>query len=136
MNIQMTATQNVQDLGICILAMVKELETKFINYHKDAYGVEVYGLQDNDNIVLLQDNDNVIGYVSWDYENGDTILHNIFIDDMYRGLGLSTKLFNIVKENTKNNLLLCCDDRNLSAIKFYKKMGMIEKNIHQKLYSL
>ena len=57
------------------------------------------------------------------------VLWDIRIDDAYKGMGVGTKLFNMVKDWSRNNNLkqikIECQTNNVPACKFYAKQGAV-----------
>jgi len=57
-------------------------------------------------------------------------LHDIFVDEKFRGMGVSRKLFDKVlefaRENKTKMLQVIVDERNHKAIEIYKKFGFAE----------
>ena len=102
-------------------------------------------LDDNKPIfVYVDDTDEVLGYCfcQFIYHENDAILTDVktlYIDDLCvdedkRGLGIGKNLYNYVVEFARQkgcyNLTLNVWSRNLSAIKFYEKVGLVPQKTY------
>lgn len=100
---------------------------------------------------LLYNNNKLIGYMIGDFRTFPDgrygyYISYVYIMEKYRGLGLGSKLMDILLQECKNRnivkcIILTCDSRDGKIIKFYRKYGFdIDKNLDQnkvhKVYSL
>ncbi len=100
----------------------KKSEDKFIDMVKNP-NVKIY---------VVEDNDILVGYMEYgkpyrpylDYKNEIGLL---YIKKKYQGMGIGKELFklayNRMKEKGITEFFISCNKYNISAQKFYKKMG-------------
>lgn len=108
----------------------KELEKIYLNSRIDTFtwlkGVE-YKLNDfydetkGEKIFVAYIDKKTVGFISiWEK---DAFIHHLYIKKEYRGIGVGKKLIKVAKENLRSALKLKCLEKNVLALKFYKKNG-------------
>ena len=88
---------------------------------------EIY-LNNNGNFWLALDDDKVIGVVALrDHEKGRGYLKRMYLNEKYRGKGISQKLLTTLIDFAKNKgyktIFLGTEEKNIVANKFYQKEG-------------
>ena len=84
-------------------------------------------------IYICEENNNILGFVGL-VEN---YVAGIFVDKNFRGKGAGKKLLDYIK-SIKNNLTLNVYEKNIGALKFYKREGFtvvqfgVDKNTDEK----
>lgn len=84
-------------------------------------------------IYICEENNNILGFVGL-VEN---YVAGIFVDKNFRGKGAGKKLLDYIK-SIKNNLTLNVYEKNIGAVKFYKREGFtvvqfgVDKNTDEK----
>lgn len=109
-------------------------------FHKFAYSDDEIMYMLKTAQTLIYENNEPMGYLSFYIEDSVCHIESIGILPKYKGQGIGTELMKYLekmcKENKKNKIVLEVRYRNTNAIKFYKKLGYVEKRILKNYYMM
>jgi len=129
-----------------IRRLKKEDITSIINLEKETLNTSLGENILNDSInnsmaffFVLEENDNILGYISTMFDGEIVEILNFCVNKNYQHKGLGTKILSFIdnyfiKLNAKS-IILEVKDKNLNAIKIYKKFGFKKIHVRKNYYS-
>lgn len=81
---------------------------------------------DGEDVLVALDGDLLVGFVSiW---TPDNFVHHLYVDEKYHNKGVGTELLKAAVHKVGLPIRLKCEEKNTTAMAFYKQKGFIGKD--------